>query len=229
MKKIAVFGTGVVGQVLAEKLDSLDHEVMIGTRNVASSLSRREKDMYGRPPLSEWHAQHPSIRLGTYQEAASFGEIIINATQGAGSIQALEMGRKENLSGKILLDVSNPLDFSRGMPPTLSICNTDSLGEQIQRTFPELKVVKALNTMSSFLMVNPAALPEDHHVFICGNEAGAKAEVKEVLTSFGWKAHAVIDLGDISNARGTEQLLPIWIRLYGTLKTGMFNFRIVTA
>ena len=229
MKNIAVFGTGVVGQVLAEKLASLGHEVMIGTRDVAHSLSRKEKDMYGRPPLSEWLAQYPDIRLGSYQEAASFGEIIVNATQGAGSIQALELGGRKNLAGKVLLDVANPLDFSRGMPPTLSVCNTDSLGEQIQQAFPELKVVKGLNTMSSFLMVDPAALTEDHHVFICGNEAGAKAEIKELLVSFGWKDHTVVDLGDISNARGTEQLLPIWIRLYGTLKTAMFNFRIVTA
>jgi predicted dinucleotide-binding enzyme len=185
--------------------------------------------MFGRPPLSEWHAQHPVIHLGTYREAASFGDMIINATHGDGSIQALEMGGKELLAGKVLLDVANPLDFSRGMPPALSVCNTDSLGEQIQRAFPEVKVVKGLNTMNCFLMVNPAALPEDHHVFICGNDAGAKAEVKDLLTSFGWKAKTILDLGDISNARGTEQLLPIWVRLYGTLKTGMFNFRIVTA
>jgi predicted dinucleotide-binding enzyme len=119
------------------------------------------------------------------------------------------------------------LDFSKGMPPTLSICNTDSLGEQIQRTFPKVKVVKSLNTLNAYLMVNPGLLPEPTNIFLNGNDTGAKAEVRKLLVTFGWKDEYIIDMGDISTARGTEQLLPIWVRLWGTLQTPMFNFKIV--
>jgi len=127
-----------------------------------------------------------------------------------------------------MLDISNPLDFSKGMPPSLSVCNTDSLGEQIQRTYPELKVVKTLNTMNAYIMVNPAALPSDHTVFVSGNDGSAKQQVKNILKSFGWKEKNMIDLGDITTARGTEMLLPIWVRLWGALQNPMFNFNIVT-
>lgn len=139
------------------------------------------------------------------------------------------MAGSNNLSGKILLDIANPLDFSKGMPPSLFVCNTDSLGEQIQNAFPELKVVKSLNTMNAYIMVNPSLVPDDHNVFMSGNDANAKATVSKLLQSFGWKATTIIDVGDISTARGTEQLLPIWIRLWGALQTPMFNFKIVMA
>lgn len=225
--KTAVFGTGVVGQTIAEKLEALGHEVMIGTRNVQDALARSGRDSFGRPPFGEWHAGHPKIKVAPYADAAAFGELIINATNGTGTLSALELAGKKNLAGKIMLDISNPLDFSKGMPPTLFVCNTDSLGEQIQRAYPELKVVKSLNTMNAYIMVNPGLLPEDSTVFMNGNDAGAKSKVKELLKSFGWKEHTIIDMGDITTARGTEQLLPIWIRLYGALKTPMFNFRIV--
>ena len=142
---------------------------------------------------------------------------------------ALELARKENLSGKIILDISNPLDFSKGRPPTLFISNTDSLAEQIQRTYPEAKVVKSLNTMNAYVMVNPSILPGDHTVFLSSNDAGAKDEVKKILMSFGWKDKNIFDLGDITSARGAEQILPVWIRIMSTLKTGQFNFNIVTA
>lgn len=226
--KIAVFGTGIVGQVIAGRLAGLGHDVTIGTRDVSSTLSRTSKDPYGNPPFSEWFEKNKNtIKLGTYSDAASSAEIIVNCTLGHGSVEALQQAGNANLKGKIIIDISNPLDFSNGMPPTLSPGNTDSLGELIQRTFPEAKVVKTLNTMNCFLMVNPAALPGEHNVFLSGNDATAKAKVKEILTSFGWSEKSMIDLGDITTARGTEQLLPIWIRLYGVLKNPMFNFRIV--
>ena len=113
------------------------------------------------------------------------------------------------------------------MPPTLTVCNTDSLGEQIQRTFPKVKVVKALNTLNAYLMTNPKLLPEPTNLFLNGNDAGAKNEVKKLLMSFGWGDNDIIDMGDITTARGTEQILPIWVRLWGTLQTPMFNFKIV--
>lgn len=225
--KIAVLGTGAVGQTLSAKLAELGHEVMMGTRNVADALARKTPDAFGRPSLGVWHKEHPGVRIGTYNEAAAHGELIINATNGAGTMQALELAGRDNLKNKVLLDISNPLDFSRGMPPSLLICNTDSLGEQIQRAYPDARVVKGLNTMTAAVMIQPALLPEDHHVFLNGNDAGAKKTVSGILQSFGWKEKNIIDMGDISTARGTEQLLPIWVRLWGVLKTPMFNFKIV--
>jgi 8-hydroxy-5-deazaflavin:NADPH oxidoreductase len=226
--KTAVFGTGIVGQVMASRLAGLGHSVIIGTRDVDKTLARSEKDMYGNPPFGEWYKQNKeTIKLGSYAEAASSSEIIFNCTLGQASVEALQNAGDTHLKGKIIIDISNPLDFSKGMPPTLSPVNTDSLGELIQRAFPEAKVVKTLNTMNCFLMVNPATLPDDHKVFVSGNDATAKNTVKVILESFGWKESNIIDLGDITTARGTEQLLPIWIRLYGVLQTPMFNFNIV--
>lgn len=227
--KIGVFGTGMVGQAIAEKLDSLGHEVMLGTRDAAASLAREGKDGMGRPPLKDWMAAHPKVKLGTFAEAAAHGALLVNATSGSGALDALKLAGEANLGGKTMLDISNPLDFSKGFPPSLTVCNTDSLGEQLQRAFPTLRVVKGLNTLTCTLMVAPRMLPEQHHLFLCGNDAGAKAEVRRLLASFGWAEEEMIDLGDITNARGTEQLLPIWVRLYGTLKSPLFNFRIVRA
>ena len=226
-QKIGIFGTGVVAQTIGEKLQSLGHEVMLGTRNVEATMARTEPGNYGQPGFKDWKAQHPQIKLGTYREMAAFGELLINATQGAGSVEALNSGGKENLSGKVLLDIANPLDFSKGMPPSLTICNTDSLGETIQRTFPNVKVVKSLNTMNAFVMVNPSQVPGDHSVFVSGNDADAKEAVKSILRSFGWKAGNILDMGDISTARGTEQLLPIWVRLWMTFQKPYFNFHVV--
>ena len=225
--KIGILGTGVVSQTIAEKLVQLGHQVMIGTRDKQTTLAKTGKDNFGRPAFSEWLKNNSKVQIGTYTEAASFGELLVNATNGFGTMPALEAAGKMNLANKVMIDISNPLDFSKGMPPTLFISNTDSLGEQIQRTYPESKVVKALNTMNAYIMVNPALLPDDHNVFLNGNDVNAKNEVKMLLISFGWKEKNIIDMGDISTARGTEQILPIWVRLWGTLQTPMFNFKIV--
>ena len=225
--KIAVLGTGMVGQTIAEKLASLGHSVFMGTRDVSAALSRKGPDNFGRPAFGEWHAQNSKIKVVSFQEAAAAAELVVNATNGAGTMQALEQADKENLSGKIIVDISNPLDFSKGMPPSLFVSNTDSLGEQIQRTYPESRVVKTLNTLNAYLMVNPGLIKEDHHIFISGNDEGAKGEVLDLLNSFGWKKENVIDLGDITTARGTEQLLPLWVRLWGAMQSPMFNFKIV--
>jgi 8-hydroxy-5-deazaflavin:NADPH oxidoreductase len=225
--KIGILGTGVVGQTIAEKLSQLGHSVMMGTRDKQITLAKTGKDNFGRPAFGEWIKINSKIQFGTFSEAAEFGELIVNATNGLGTLPALEAAGKKNLSGKVIIDISNPLDFSKGMPPSLFISNTDSLGEQIQRTYPDLKVVKALNTMNAYIMANPGLLPDDHNVFLNGNDANAKNEVKKLLVSFGWKEKNIIDMGDITTARGTEQILPIWVRLWGTLKTPMFNFKIV--
>lgn len=225
--KIGILGTGVVGQTIAEKLLQLGHGVMIGTRDKQATLAKVGKDNFGRPPFSEWLKNNSKVQFGTYTEAVSFGEILVNATSGTGSVEALKLADEKNLNGKVLLDISNPLDFSKGMPPTLTICNTDSLGELIQRTFPKLKVVKSLNTLNAYLMVNPGLLPEPTNLFMNGNDGSAKSEVKNLLVTFGWNEKDIIDMGDITTARGTEQILPIWVRLWGTLQTPMFNFKIV--
>ena len=224
--RLGILGTGTVGKTIAARLAGLEHDVMVGTRNPEETTSRTEPDPYGNPPFSAWQEEHPEVKLGTFAQAAAHGEMIVNATAGAVSLEALEQAGEDNLSGKVLIDISNPLDFSKGMPPTLSVVNTDSLGEQIQRRFPEAKVVKTLHTMNAYLMVDPAQLARsDHTVFVSGDEAEAKATVTELLTSFGWTD--VIDLGDITTARGTEMLLPIWVRLFGVLQKPIFNFQIV--
>ncbi len=189
-------------------------------------MSRTEHDQYGNPPFSAWQQEHRGVRLGAFGDATAHGEMVVNATAGAVSLQALEQAGEDNLHGKVLMDLSNPLDFSRGMPPTLWLSNTDSLGERIQRRFPEAKVVKTLHTINAYLMVDPAQLAGgDHTVFVSGDDPGARAEVAELLRSFGWQD--IIDLGDITTARGTEMLLPIWLRLFGALQKPVFNFKIV--
>jgi 8-hydroxy-5-deazaflavin:NADPH oxidoreductase len=190
-------------------------------------MGRAESGPYGMPPFSAWLKQNRRVKVGTFADATGHGELLFNATSRMGSMDALSQAEHSNLNGNILVDISNPLDFSHGMPPTLSVCNTDSLGEQIQRAYPAVKVVKTLNTVTASLMVNPRQLADgDHHVFVSGNDAEAKGQVTGMLKSwFGWKE--VIDLGDITTARGTEMYLPLWLRLWGALGTGMINIKVV--
>jgi len=231
MSKIAVIGTGAVGRTLASKLVSLGHEVMMGTRNVADKLAATAKDLYSNPPFSEWHAANKSVQLGTFAEAAAFGEIILNATHGGNSIQALTLAGAKNLDGKVLVDIANPLDFSKGMPAVLlpDLSNTNSLGEEIQKTFAGAKVVKTFNTMWAGLMVDPNMIAGgDHTAFICGNNTEAKTRVKSLMNEFGWKSENILDLGDISAARGTEAVLPLWLRIWSVRQSGAFNFKVVS-
>ena len=213
--KIGVLGTGMVGQVIGTKLVQLGHEVKLGARSAINEKA------------AAWvQANGAGAAQGTFADAAAFGEVVFNCTSGAASLAALEQAGAANLKGKVLIDLANPLDFSHGMPPSLTVCNTDSLGEQIQRTFPEVRVVKSLNTVNCNLMVNAAQLPGDHIVFVSGNDADAKAQVTSILKDwFGWRA--VIDLGDIRTARAVEMMLPIWISLMGKVGTPIFNFAIV--
>jgi 8-hydroxy-5-deazaflavin:NADPH oxidoreductase len=223
--KIAVLGTGMVGRALAARLSGLGHDVTIGTRDPAATLARTEPDGMGNPPFSAWASEHTEVRLAVLAEAAADAELIVNATNGSGAVPALEQAGADHLAGKVLIDIANPLDFSHGFPPTLFVKDTDSLGEQIQRAFPHARVVKTLNTMNANLMVDPASLGVESSVFVSGNDAAAKATVTELLASFGHTD--IIDLGDISTARGTEMLLPVWLRLMGALDTAAFNFKIV--
>jgi predicted dinucleotide-binding enzyme len=222
--KVGIVGSGIVGQTIGAKLVERGEDVVLGTRSPGDTSAKR--GMGGT--LAEWLDKTGGrARVSSFADAAAHGEIVINATSGVGSIEALTAAGANNLKGKILIDIGNPLDFSKGFPPSLTVCNTDSLAEQIQRAFPDTKVVKTLNTTNAFVMVDPAKVGGgDHDLFISGNDAQAKASVIDLLRSwFGWRS--VIDLGDITTARATEMLLPIWVRLYGTLGTGMFNFKIV--
>lgn len=212
--KIGVLGTGIVGTTIASKLVQSGHDVKMGSRAA------------GNDKAVAWSKSNGArASEGSYADAAAFGDLLFNCTSGTGSLPALEAAGATNLGSKVLVDVSNPLDFSKGMPPTLTVCNTDSLAEQLQRAFPDLKVVKALNTMTAAIMVNPGLIKGEHEVFICGNDAGAKSKVKELLTGgFGWSL--VHDLGDLTAARGQEMFLIFWTRVYGSLQSPMFNLHI---
>ncbi len=224
--RIAVLGTGMVGQTIAARLDALGHDVTIGTRSPEATLARTEPDGMGNAGFGAWAAEHPAVTVSTFEDAAASAELVVNATNGGVSLDVLEAAGRENLAGKVLVDIANPLDFSQGMPPTLFVKDTDSLGEQIQRAFPDTKVVKTLNTMNAYLMAHPKQLADaDHSVFVSGDDTAAKGTVADLLTSMGHTD--VIDLGDISTARGTEMLLPVWLRLWGALGTPAFNFKIV--
>ena len=219
--KIAILGTAGVGQAFATRLTGLGHETMIGTREVGGTSEK----------LSEYFAKNPQVKLGTFSDAAAFGELIINVSKGSNSVDVIKSAGEKNLKGKILVDITNPLDFSKGMPPSLipELSNTNSLGEEIQKMLPDTKVVKTLNTMWNGLMINPAILADGDHVnYICGNDEGAKNKVKKFLNELGWKNESILDLGDITGARATEATLPIWLRVYGAKKSGAFNFKIVS-
>jgi len=213
--RIGILGTGTVGKTLATKLVKLGNDVRMGSRKSGGEKAKGWlKEAGGKS--SE----------GTFADAAAHGEIVFNCTAGMVSLDALRAGGAKNLQGKVLVDVSNPLDFSRGMPPTLSVCNTDSLGEQIQKAFPEAKVVKTLNTVTAALMVDPSIIPGVHTMFVSGNDTKAKAEVIQLLREgFGWKD--VVDLGDISAARAQEMYLPLWLRLYMKFQTPNLNVHAV--
>ena len=170
-------------------------------------------------------AERTGGKAGTFRDAAAHGEMIVQCARGNIAVEVLRQAGAENLDGKILIDVSLPLDFSAGFPPSLFVQNTDSLGEMIQREFPAAKVVKTLNTMNNAIMVDPRKLPGTTTVFVSGNDKPAKGRVMDLLRAFGWTS--IIDLGDITTARGTEMLLPLWVRLYSALGTADFNIAVV--
>jgi predicted dinucleotide-binding enzyme len=228
--KIGIIGTGAVGKTIASKLLELNHGVMMGTRNVSDKIKSTAKDIYGNPPFNEWLKTNNKVKLGSFAEAAAFGDLIINATNGGNSVTALINAGAKNLAGKVLVDIANPLDFSSGMPPTLlaGLNNTNSLGEEIQKTFPDTMVVKTLNTMWCGLMINPNLVGKGDHInFISGNNPEAKTKVKKLLNQFGWLDENIFDIGDITGARATESLLPIWLKVMGVTKNGAFNFKLV--
>jgi len=212
--EIAVLGTGMVGQALARKLVALGHSVIMGSRSADNEAATG-------------FANETGGRKGTFADAAAAGELIIVATNGLATLEALDAAGADNLAGKVVIDVSNPLDFSDGFPPFLApdLSNTTSLGEQVQARFPDARVVKTLNTVNCSIMVEPGKLSEPGDIFVSGDDAAAKQTVIGLLKDFGWPNP--IDLGGIATARGTEQYLPLWVRLMGPMGGANFNIKIV--
>ena len=214
---IAVLGTGAVGTTIASKLIELGHQVMIGSRNKTNEKAIEFVNKFDK-----------NASNGTFEEASLFGEIIFNCVKGEFAIEALKQAGN-GLNNKILIDVSIPVDTKKGTPLSLipELCNTNSLGEEIQKNFPNTKVVKTLNTMWSTLMIVPSMLKEgDHTNFICGNDEDAKNKVKSLLKEIGWKEEAILDLGDITGSRGTEGLMPLWLRIWGATM-GTFSIKVI--
>jgi 8-hydroxy-5-deazaflavin:NADPH oxidoreductase len=215
--QIGILGSGVTAQTIGSKLIQLGHEVMLGSRDEANANAVSwAKDQTGQHAL-----------YGTFMNAASFGEIVFNCTLGSASLGALEQAGAESLQGKILIDTSNPLDRSTDQW-SLTVCNDDSLGEQIQRAYPETKVVKTLNTVNANVMVDPAKLLEQTHVFVSGDDIEAKATVVRILRDwFGWKQ--IIDLGGIETSRSVEMYVLLWHSLRNAISSQRFNIKVVTS
>jgi len=216
MKKIGILGTGMVGNTIGTKLVELGYEVKMGSRSASNEKA-----------VAWAESQGANASSGTFADAASFGDLIFNCTKGEASLEALKLAGTENLKGKTLIDIANPLDFSKGMPPSLipEFTNTNSLGEEAQKLLPETNVVKTLNVVNCEVMVNAKKSGGEGTMFLSGNNPAAKEEVKEVLHQFGWTD--LIDLGDISTARGTEMLLPLWVRLWQATGNGYLAFKII--
>jgi predicted dinucleotide-binding enzyme len=215
--KIAVLGSGNVGKTLAPRLVELGHQVALGTRDPAATL--------GKEDFAAWAAEHPAVTVATFADAAASAEMVLNATNGDVTLAVLGLAGADNLAGKVLVDISNGLDFSGGFPPLITFPQDDSMGEQIQRAFPDVLVVKSLNTLTAPLMADPSVLSDPGSVFVSGNDVGAKKAVTALLQEFGHTD--VIDLGDITTSRAVEWLMPAWLRLMGPMGTPMFNWKIV--
>ena len=215
--RYGVLGTGQVGRALAGRLVEVGHEVRMGSRSPDNEAA------------AAWVAEAgPDASQGTFADAADFGQAVLNCTNGAAALDALAAAGVENLAGKVLIDVTNPLTFETGRL-TLTVCNTDSLGEQIQRAFPDARVVKTLNTMGNQVMIHPERVPGAHSVFVSGDDAEAKQFVTGMLESFGWPADSVVDLGGIETARGPEMYLVLWVEMMQAGGTPDFNVNVVRA
>jgi hypothetical protein len=215
MERIGVLGTGMVGKAIASKLVELGYEVKMGSR---TSTNENAIQWAGR--------SGPKASHGTFAEAAAHGEVVFLCVKGDAAVDTIGLANRENLEGKTVVDVTNPLDFS-GMPPTLFVCNTSSLGERLQVALPASRVVKTLNMVTSDVQVDPRRAGGDVTMFVAGNHPPGKEEASALLRQFGWQD--IIDLGDITAARGMEMLLPVWLRMFGIFGNGHFGFKVVRA
>jgi 8-hydroxy-5-deazaflavin:NADPH oxidoreductase len=215
--RIGVLGTGMVGHALASRLVETGHDVVMGSRDAANDKA------------AAWVASQPErAGAGTFAAAAAHGEAVLNATGGAVSLDVLRLAGAENLAGKVLIDVSNPMKPDSGFPPQLDPVGDDSLAERIQREFPTARVVKTLNTMNCNVMADPSLVPGEHDVFMAGEDAAAKEIVRGLLGGFGWPDSSIRDVGGIIAARGLEMYLIFWIGLRVSLGNHAFNIHVVT-
>lgn len=222
--KLAVLGTGMVGRTIAAKLATGGHDIALGTRDPDASLARQPATGTN---LRNWLDTNPNIALMRMEEAAIFGDMLIAAMAGEAAVDTfMEIGA-ETVGNKIIVDLTNPLDFSHGMPPSLFISNTDSLSEAIQRAVPRARVIKTLNTVNANVMVEPEVVGEgDHTMFVAGNDPDARAEIMQFLkTEFGWID--VMDLGDLTAARGMEASLHLWLKLWASIGSLSFSIKVV--
>ena len=211
--KIGILGTGMVGAALGRKFTQLGHQVKMGSRTANNEAA------------AKWvKASGSNASQGTFSDAASFGELVFICLNGAVFLEVVKGLNAKDLSGKVLVDVSNPLDFSRGMPPSLSISNTNSLGEEVQKAVPSAKVVKTLNIVNCDVMIDPAK-GGNPTMLLCGNDAEAKKKVTALLNSLGWRD--IIDLGDITRSRGMEMLVPLWLNLFGVFGNPHFGLKVI--
>jgi predicted dinucleotide-binding enzyme len=218
--KVGVLGTGVVGEAIASALVARDNFVMMGSRKANNEKS------------AAWVKKNSKYAsAGTFNEAASFADIIFICLSGEYTLDVVKDLNDQNLRNKIIVDITNPLDFTRGMPPRIleNLGNSTSLGEEIQNLLPDSYVVKTLNTVNYKLMVDARLINNgDHNLFVCGNNLDAKNKVMHLLVdSFHWKADRLIDLGGIEMSRCVEAIVPFWVAVYQKLGTPLFNFKIV--
>jgi 8-hydroxy-5-deazaflavin:NADPH oxidoreductase len=226
--RIAVLGTGTVGRALAGRLAAVGHDAVVGTRDPAATLARREPDARGTPPYRQWQEQHPAVRLVSLADAGAHAELLVNATNGEVSVDALTAAGVADRAGLVVLDVANPLVITGG-ELTLSVANTDSLAERLQRAFPSARVVKSLNTMTASVMVDPALVPGEHVVFVAGDDPAARTTVTDLLGEIGWGPGRVVDLGGLAAARGMEMFVVLWWSITKALGTYELNVAIQRA
>ena len=223
--KISVLGTGQVGRALAGGLAALGHEVAVGTRDPEATLARTGPDAQGTPPYARWRDDHPDVALLALADAGAHAELLVNATSGTASVDALAAAGVGERDGLVVLDVANPLVFTEdGL--ALSVANTDSLAETLQRQFPAARVVKSLNTVRASVMVDPGGVPGQHVAFVAGDDAAAKETVTALLGEIGWGAGRVVDLGGLRAARGMEMYVVLWWDMTQAVGTTELNIAI---
>jgi hypothetical protein len=212
--QVGVLGSGEVGRRLAAGFSSRGHDVMIGSRDP------------GKPELREWlSGDGAGIQGGTFAQAAAHGELLVLAALGDAAEQAIVDAGPENFSGKVVIDAMNPLDFSAGFPPKLSISGEDSLGERVQRALPDAKVVKAFNTIGNPYFVDPAFSEGQPTMLIAGNDEDAKRTVGDVMADFGWPAP--VDLGEIEGSRELEAICIAWVKIGGARGSWDHGFKLL--
>jgi 8-hydroxy-5-deazaflavin:NADPH oxidoreductase len=222
---ITILGTGSVGQALAKKLLTLDNNITIGTRDVEATLTKTELDGFGNPPISKMLTENPKIQLRSFKDSVAGADLVILAVSGRVAIDVLASSG-ELPAGMTIIDTTNPLDFSNGFPPSLFTESTTSLAEQIQEKFPHLNIVKCFNTMSNAIMINPQILDESSNIFVAGNDEKSRDLVKSLIFEMGWSVGEIVDLGDITAARGLEMIMPLWLRIFQSRGDANFNFKI---